>query len=103
MKKLLLFTIVLCVVTQGQSGQTKPDPKPITLSAEASAQWIEAQRQINELNSQIKIQQLQQQVLAARAQVPDGYTIAGLDSERRVVYAPPAKPETAKAGPEKKD
>jgi hypothetical protein len=93
MRKLLIVIVLFAVIAQGQ---TKPDLKPVTLSAEASVQWIEAQRQINELTSQIKIQQLQQQVLAAKAQVPDGYTVAGLDNERRVVFTPPPKPETAK-------
>lgn len=76
---------------------TKPEaPKPVTLSAEASREWIEDQRQINELQLKIDKLQLQQQLLAAKAQVPDNYIVAGLDGERRVVYAPPVKPEVAK-------
>lgn len=75
----------------------KSDSKPIALSAEASVQWIEDQRQINDLQKSITILQYQQALLAARAGVPDTYQVADrLDAEKRVVYAPPPKSEAAK-------
>lgn len=96
---LVALVIALCVATQGQ---TKPELKPIALSPEASVQWLEDQRQINELQQRIDNLQLQQKILAAKAQVPDDYTLNPmLTPDRRVVYMPP-KTEAAKAAPEKK-
>lgn len=94
-KGMIILTLFLWATWGATAQQPKTDPKPIALSAEASVQWAEAQRQINELQQKIDNLHLQQQLLAAKAGVPDGYGVGYMDSEKRIVYVPPPKPEAA--------
>lgn len=92
-----LFIIALCVITQGQ---TKPDPKPITLSAEGTASMLEFNRQIGELQTQIENLRLKQQLVMAREHVPEEYPVWRYDeTTKRVIVFPPA---AAKASPSPK-
>lgn len=94
---LALLIICLSFTVFGQA--PKPDRQPITLSPEASRQW-------KELNLQIVNLQLRQQLIAAHANVPEDYLVAGFDQQTgQVVYiAPQAAPklEAPKAQPSPK-
>lgn len=91
MRKLFFIVILFAVIAQGQ---TKPTRAPVSLTPEASRQWID-------LNLRIENMRLQQQLIQAKAQVPEDYRLMGTDDQGRLLFAPPVE-AAAKASPEKK-